>query len=200
MYQLKSVGVVIFSLLMLAGCVTTSVTGQKLGSVNQPIEQVGIAINPAKFKNYNMASSLADTQVSTLFPHLASRMPIIFALNGIESKAMLDESGRVPHELSTYPNILLVRPQWASWNSRTGSALEVAMQLVDAENGRVIWRGTTMLKTLGFGKFDEELADEFARKLLVQLNEDGLIKFKGAEVVMPEKTEVRPNDDGKSSR
>jgi hypothetical protein len=52
-------------------------------------------------------------------------------------------------------------------------------------NGLVIWRGTITLSTMGFGKFDEALADEFSRKLLAQLRDDGLVKLSGNEVRMP---------------
>ena len=50
---------------------------------------------------------------------------------------------------------------------------------------RVLWTGEINLGTMGFGDFDEALADEFAKKLLTQLSQDRVIRLSSAEIQMP---------------
>lgn len=188
MHYFKRLCVAIFVLAILTGCATAFVDGQKLAAVDAPIERVGVSLNPVKFKGGDVVATLAgNDSVARLFPHLASRVPVIFALNGIESRAMIEKNGLVSQELNTFPYVLRVIPKWIYMSSQSGTGLELAVNLFDTERERPIWRGTIMLKAFGFGVSEDDFADEFSRKLLKQLNEDGYIKLKGAEVQMAKK-------------
>ncbi|GEM_PF-6806515 len=161
---------------MLAGCVATQSRGQRFAATGKPVDRMAVLVQYASFEKGNTASSIGNREVGELFPHVAQRLPVVFALNRIDSKAAyVSADAPLPPELQGFDLLLRIWPQSVSWNSRSGSTLTVAAELQDRRNTPIVWRGSILLSTLGFGKFDAALADQLAAKLLEQLRHDGVI-------------------------
>ncbi|HJV76387.1 MAG TPA: hypothetical protein VJ654_19350 [Noviherbaspirillum sp.] len=165
---------------------TTFIDGKAVTKPDQPIETIDVVITAGTFSS-GTAGSIANSQVKTLMPALAKRVPMMFSLNGIPTQLATSRTPNIqtPTDLRERHARLYITPRSATWNSRTGSALNLDVQLDHPMTRSTLWRGTIIGKTMGFGKFDEEVADRFASKILTQLNEDGIIKLNKPTIDMP---------------
>ena len=177
--------VALMLLALLAGCVVAQTSGQKLATTDKAIDRMAVLVQYANFSEGNSAALAGNRDVEQLFPHLAERLPAVFALNRIQSRAVfVAADARVPAELDGFRHLLRVWPQAASYSTRSGSTLTVGAELVDRSQGQVVWRGSILFGTMGYGKYDAALADELAGKLLGQLRHDGVIQLRTAAPVL----------------
>jgi len=144
---LKAVALGLAAAMTLSGCVSTSITGRTLASIDRPIDKLGVYVQTGTFASSNIAASIGNKDVSSLFPHLTRRLPSILALNGIESQAIgscLGETA-VPVEMARFQQVLRIVPQSVSWNSRTGSSLVIGAEVLGRGKG-TIWKGSPPLQ------------------------------------------------------
>ena len=172
-------------LVALAGCVVTRSGGQKLAVPQTAVDRIGIVLQRAEFERGNTAASIGNRDANALLPQLATRMPVIFVLNRIDSKAAFGgATGALPVELDGFRLLLRVWPQAATWNSTNGSTLTFGAELFDRETRLIIWRGSVLYGTSFYGSPDAALADKLAAKLLAQMRHDGVIMLRTAEPLL----------------
>jgi hypothetical protein len=179
---------------LLAACTTTIVRGKKMVTMPvEPVDKIALFFQiGGGFKEINndgkyvgSAALAGNRQVSSLFPHLIHRVPMVFALNGIENIAAngVSINGTLPPEFKNYREILQIIPQSASSGSG-GPSLVVGFHLFNREKKLEIWSGSILLAK-SIAEFDEATADELSRKLLLQLNKDGMIKLADTDIKIP---------------
>ncbi len=171
------------------GCVTTSVTGQRLSEVANPIEKLGILIVEGKF---GTTPNVGNITYLNLMARLPKRMPLVFSANHIENKVALVGSNQkieMKNEFAdekSFPYVLIIVPSKASFYARTDNVvIEMITTMVDRKTGKSIWKGGITFHKTGLTSVDDKSVDEFAKQLLVQLNKNGMIKLKAVEPVMP---------------
>jgi len=71
--------------------------------------------------------------------------------------------------------VLIVKPVSAAYSSRTGQTLTIRAEVLDVNAQAISWYADITMHTLGFGKFDDKVANDIAIKLLERLRDDGLI-------------------------
>lgn len=166
--------------ILLSGCVSTRVTSNTSAKLAAPVEQFVLLVKTGKFQGSGgVGSSLGQRNLDDLVPHLVTRLPVIFVLNSIPMKAapsVFDES-----TLSGKAKVLIVKPVSAIYSTRTGQTLNLRAEILDVKASTYIWSADISLHTLGFGKFDEKLAENVAVKLLTQLRSDGVISLPEGE-------------------
>ena len=82
------------------------------------------------------------------------------------------------------PNVkyLVISPVSASYSSQSGQTLSLNADLIDPKSGSKLWHGDISLATPGYGKFDEDLANRIAVKLLEQLRHDKVARISGKDI------------------
>jgi len=164
-------------LLLLAGCVSTHVASQvNLGGKNADVQRVAIAFSsiPAGWKATNIAGTLGARNLTKLAPHLRVRIPALFAKNGLQTRLIEQEE---PSTVEVEPGEYLVtlRATHAYYSSRTGQALYLQANMLKPGTSHPVWTAEISLTTLGFGQFDESVADSIAEQMLFQLRRDKVV-------------------------
>jgi len=180
--------------MILAGCVSTRVSGERMVVLNERLSRLGVCLQRGVFQGGGTASSMGNRQLGEFFPHLIERIPAVFSSNGLESVATFcsgEGTGGAP-ELNGFAHVLKLTPKAAKWNSSSGSSLEVDAEAFQRNSGVIIWRGEITLRTTGGGKFDAALADELANKILIELSRDGVIKTPTLALAAKSSTGVAP--------
>lgn len=164
------------SFFVMAGCVSTHVTSKAISKNQPPIEQFILLVKTGQFQgNGGVGSGLGQRNLDSLVPHIASRLPAVFSLNNIPMK--LESTVFRDSTLNGKAKVLIVKPVSASYSSRTGQTLTIRAEILDVNAQAYSWYADINMHTLGFGKFDEKVADDIAVKLLERLREDGLVSF-----------------------
>lgn len=198
MFQnLKITALLICFSITLLGCASTSTSGQKLVNLDAPIKRMGILIQKPKFTNapnarYSIGASVADDVLNALIPLLDSRTQRIFASNEIENRTVIEEIIGQPSpingikELDPYQFILVITPVTSSYRSYGGGVnIKMKTVILDRSTKKAIWNGSISVTKAGLGRIDETVADGFTKDLLIQLNNDGIIKLRNAEPNLP---------------
>ncbi len=167
-------GALVASALLAAGCVSTSVTSRALQKTSAPIEQMLVIVQPGKFAAGNVASSLGQKNVDALVPSLAERVPVVFSLNGVATRAA--KAGAPSAVATPAEHVLVITPTSATYSSKSGQELFVRAELRDPAKSAVLWQADIRLATLGFGKFDNKVADDLSLQMLEKLRSDGIAK------------------------
>ncbi len=173
----KNFLVLLVGLLVLAGCVSTRVSGERTSVLSERITRLGVCFKRTFYAKGNAASTLGNELSDAMSRHLVARVPVVFADNGIESQAAVcaQEGTAVAPELSGFAQILKITPRAAQVGGFLGTRLEVDAEIFQKPSGQMLWRGEITLRPKFAGKFDAELADELAGKLLTQLYSDRVI-------------------------
>jgi hypothetical protein len=164
---------------LLSGCVSTLVVSKTSEKLATPVEQFVLLVKTGQFLGSGVASRLGQENLDSLVPHLVTRLPAIFTLNNLPMKvapSVFDES-----TMSGKTKVLIVKPISATYSSRAGQMLNLRAEILDVKTSTYIWSADIRLHTLGFGKFDEKLAEDVAVKLLTQLRSDGVISLPEGE-------------------
>jgi hypothetical protein len=167
--------------LFLGGCVNTSVTSSKSTSEQERVERVVFVIQSGTFASPNIAANLGQKNLDGLIPNLNARLPIVFALNGLPAR-VTQISGSLGQNLNvvklqTGERLILLSPVSATYNSRSGQSLTIRAELYAPARPIVTWRAEVRMATMGFGKFDEKVADSVATQMLERLRADGIAQL-----------------------
>jgi hypothetical protein len=65
----------------------------------------------------------------------------------------------------------------AAYSSRSGQSLTIKAELYAPLKPIVTWRAEVQMATMGFGKFDERVADSVATQMLERLRSDGIAQL-----------------------
>ena len=164
---------------LLSACVSTRVTGQSLAKTAQPAQQLLVVVASGRFSAGNTASNLGQQNLDSLVPNLVERLPAVFSRNGVPSRGVNASSpeNSTPGQLrpAAGERVLVVAPQSATYNSRSGQELFVSVKLLsDPPALTTVWQGQVRMGTLGFGKFDAKVANDIAIQILELLRSEKL--------------------------
>ncbi len=164
---------------LLTGCTIHYASSAVIRPVDAPIERMVIVVQNGEFKKGNMASLYGDKNLQSLIPNLKSRLPIMFSLNGIETRAAdtAADGKAAPVKLQPNEAAMLIYPVSAFYSSQSGQHLTLRAMLMAPNSVKPVWRADIELGTPGFGKFDADLADGIAVDLLTKLRNDKVIKL-----------------------
>ena len=169
---------------LLAGCTIHYASSAVISPVDAPIERMVIVVQHGEFKKGNMASVYGDKNLQSLTPNLESRLPIMFSLNGIETRAAgTGPDGKpAPVKLQPHEATMFIYPVSAFYSTQSGQHLTLRALLMAPNSPKPVWRADIELGTPGFGKFDADLADGIAVDLLTKLRDDKVIKLPDEQI------------------
>jgi hypothetical protein len=155
----------------------------------RPAEKLVILLgDTGSFNGHSVASSVGNNYVNNLFPQLAKRLPMVFSLNGIDTVVIdhAPSSGTLSANLNDYPYLLRISPRSVTAGGNSGGNFTISLDLLNriGTQNTLIWTGSILMGKAP-GDFYEMLADECSRKILLQLNKDGIIKLADTDIKMP---------------
>lgn len=162
---------------LLASCVSTHVASSaSLSARTAHVQRVAIVFSPipAGCNAANIAGLLGARNLRQLAPHLRDRVPALFTKNGLPAR-MVEQDAAAPVPVATGEYPLWIRATSAYYNSHTGQALYLQADLLDPASGRSLWTSRISMETLGFGQFDDTVADSLALQLLERLRADRVV-------------------------
>lgn len=178
--MVNKLSVLVILSIALAGCARTTTIGHKVNQPEVPVKQINYVFPTGQFNTPNesakKAFNLTMGGLSTLLP---KRIPVVFALNGIEVTT--------GNAASRYE--LFLAPGRAEYSSYGGDKVTVDMrvQLLDKSNGsKLIWWGDISFFHNHKVTLDEKVADNFAKSVLERLVADGIVKLDTEAIKMPE--------------
>ncbi len=160
------------------GCVSTRVTSSVVTPNAGRLERVVVVVRSGSFKQSNVAATLGQRNLDSLLPVLNRRLPVVLAEGGLPARQTGDESALpgMPLRVEAGEKVLQVVPVSASYSNQSGQALVVQAQLIDPlKPGKPLWKADIRMATLGFGKFDETVANDIGRQMLERLRADGML-------------------------
>jgi hypothetical protein len=181
----------IFLLLALSACVNTRTTSVVVGNKQATFQRIALILKTGTFAGGNTASSLGQRNLNSLIPNLQSRLPVVFTLNGIPTRLASTTVGPDgPNFVKLEPNesLVVVTPISATYSSQAGQSLILQAELVDRAAGSVTWRATIRMATLGFGKFDDKVANDVAIQILEKMREDNITRLPDGPFITAPKT------------
>jgi len=180
-YRTRLILLMVLSASALNACVSTRVTSTKVGPTAQPLERAALVVKTGRFASSNTAGSLGQRNLDSLVPNLITRLPVVFTLNGIPARSVVSTSAAADPlsiiKLESNEKLIVLTPVSATYSSRGGQALVVEAELIDTVRKPPVWRAEIRLATLGFGKFDQKVADDVASQLLDKLRSDGIARI-----------------------
>lgn len=189
MLSIRKVAALFFMLLaaLLTGCTIHYASSAVIAPVDSPIGRMVIVVQNGEFKKANMASTFGNQNLHSLVPHLESRLPVVFAMNGIETRAVTPGADGKPAPIKLEPNeaTMFIIPVSAFYSTQSGQHLTLRALLMAPNSSKLVWKADIELGTPGFGKFDADLADGIAVDLLKKLRDDKMIKLPDDEVHRP---------------
>jgi hypothetical protein len=160
-----------------AGCVSTSVTSRAITTSSPPAQSLLVIVKGGKFSAGNVASNLGQKNLDSLVPSLVRRLPIVFSANGLPTRAQDAYVSDAALHASLKPvppeRILILSPTSATYNSKSGQELFLNAQLLDDSGLKaLVWQAQIRMGTMGFGSFDDKVADDIGLQLLEKLRTD----------------------------
>lgn len=184
---LFSLSLTIVLMLAISACVNTQVTSKVVGASQVSLKQITlIVVNSGSFSAGNTASGFGQKNLNSLIPHLQSRLPVVFTLNGIPTRlasSMTGSDGQNRAKLEPNESLVVVTPVSATYSSKSGQTLVLRAELLDRAKGSLVWRAEIHMATLGFGKFDDKVADRIAIQMLEKMREDGIVRLPGGPLL-----------------
>lgn len=169
----------VFLSFALAGCARTTTIGHKVNQPEVPVKQINYVFQAGQFKTPNKSAqeaiNLTLVGLSTLLP---KRIPVVFALNGIEVTTA--------NAASRYE--LFLAPGHTTYSSYGGDkvTLDLRVQLLDKSQGsKLIWWGDISFFHNHKITLDEKVADNFAKSILERLVTDGIVQLESSDIKMP---------------
>ncbi len=163
-----------------AGCVRTTTMGHLVNQPESPVKQIDFLFKAGQFNAQNKSAQAAiNVTFNGLTALLPKRMPVVFALNGIEVTT--------GNAASKYE--LFIAPLNATYSSYGGDkvSMDLRAQLLDRSKGsKLIWWGDISLFHNHKLNLDEKAADNFAKSVLERLVADGIVKLDSDAIKVPE--------------
>jgi hypothetical protein len=157
---------------LLAGCVATSVSSRVVTPQQSSVQRVAVVVNSGTFER-GIAGHLGQRNFNNLSPNLAARLPVVFSLNGLPARSVpLEEGGNTTVHAEAGETVMIISPQSASYSTGSGQTLIIRATLQNPGANGLFWRADIDMRTLGFGSFDDKLADDIAVKLLERMRTD----------------------------
>lgn len=172
---------------LLSACVATRVTSVTSTHGNASLERLLIVLRPGSFGSAgstNTAGSLGNRNLGELVPHLYARLPLAFEAQGVRAR-MVSEADLKTVRVQPGEKLLWLQGDRASYSSRGGQSLTLVAELVEPSPRTQLWRGEIHMGTLGFGKFDDTVADGIGRQLVEQLQSARAVVMPGAPAPAP---------------
>lgn len=164
----------------ITGCVRTTTMGHLVNQPESPVKQINYVFKAGQFNAQNKSAQAAiNVTFNGLNTLLPKRIPIVFALNGIEVTT--------GNAASQYE--LFVGPLNATYSSYGGDkvTMDLRAQLLDKSKGsKLIWWGDISFFHNHKLNLDEKDADNFAKSVLERLVTDGIVKLDTDAIRMPE--------------
>lgn len=172
----RRAAILLAAAILTTGCVSTRVSS-RVASQAKPVERVAVVVRSGQFNGGNTASQLGQRNLDALLPFLSARLPAVLTAGGLPARGVGVETTAPRPTLRLEPGeqLMVVTPVSAEYSSRSGQTLNVRAEVVDPLKRQATWRGDIRLHTLGFGKFDEGVANDVASKVLERLRSDGLL-------------------------
>ncbi|MES2151558.1 MAG: hypothetical protein V4508_17410 [Pseudomonadota bacterium] len=173
------------ALALLCGCTTTPVHSDLLVPNQEPMDRVVIVVRPSTIENGATADPAATGRFDQLVPLLSERLPKLFALNGIDAQVLGGAKFRHEPDQSAKPatlRVLTLTPMSGNFNKKNGQVLHFRATLLDHVKNQALWRADIKVTGMGFGSFDQKVADELAVKLLERLRHDKLTRIPAADI------------------
>jgi hypothetical protein len=159
----------------LTGCVSTHLTSHSSKTDATPISRVVLVYVPGTFSDTNnIAARLGARNLYELLPHLKTRLVPMFNANGLIARMSESEAGQ-PVRFQDGEMVMTLKAIQATYNSRAGQALDMEVSLVNPRTQKTLWRGSVRMFTMGYGSFDESVADSIGTQVLKALNENGML-------------------------
>jgi hypothetical protein len=162
----------------LEGCVTVNTfNARKLVANAPPDNHVSVILEPATGGQSNLAKTLGDQHLATLFPSMLVRLPLVFKHNGLDTVATLNGfAGAVATPVLQEGRQLHLRPSEAyAYGRAYASLLVLEARLEDPKLG-TLWTGEVRLSNgSGNPEYGNAAADRAALTLLTQLRDAQLI-------------------------
>jgi len=176
--------------LVLASCSSTRTVGQKLTEIDAPIKKIGVLANNKPYKSDfdRGTASISNKTTSKLLTVVQMRLPEVFLLNKIEASVYLTNPPLQPAELvqlNSFRYLLTINPSSTSHSNQGHTSVEMKASLVDQTDHKEVWRGAVRYSENLYTRINDEVGNNFAKELLVQLNHDGVIKLESDEPRMP---------------
>lgn len=184
---LRALAVLCLIGLLLTGCTTTDIRGEKVGDSTLPIQKILVfADDSSRFQGqstYNPSSVSLNTTTKKIFQALEARLPIIFKLNGLEADVQLSSKQVVA--TSPPPSHVITLTPKAGNKVNLMTRVHMEGQLYEARSKRTLWKGTISYGGLVAETTGNGSADAFAKTLLIQLKKDGVLNYSTSEPIMP---------------
>lgn len=174
--------VAVLSAALLGGCVSTQVSSVVVNAPRTAPRQVAVSLAAGSFAAGNIAGDLGQKNLDQLAPSLQRRLTGTMALNGLPARWWSPGAD----SLQPQESLLVIAPASATYSSRTGQTLVVTASLRDAAGAPPYWQASIRMATLGFGQFNDGVADDIASQLLQRLRADQILSGSGPIQLLPQ--------------
>ncbi len=186
-YEVFMFRVIIRSVLLLllsiavTGCVRTTTMGHLVNKPESPVKQIDYVFKTGQFNAQNKSAQAAiNVTFNGLTTLLPKRIPVVFALNGIE---VTTGNAAAQYELFIGP----LNATYSSYGGGDKVSMDLRAQLLDRSKGsKLIWWGDISFFHNHQSNLDEKGADNFAKSVLERLVTDGIVKLDSDAIKMPE--------------
>lgn len=174
--------------LFIAGCAHTSVQGKRQAEPSTAIEVIGLVFDdtrsfaPKKGQPQSAYSSIgvekAQENQWAFAQSIQQGFPRVFAANGIQMQVYLRSAGAAQFraDAAGRRHVLHITPTNAAYLGSGGtSTFTMSARLMELQPARTLWTGSLSVYRPITAKIDEDLAKEFATKLVDQLRKEGII-------------------------
>jgi hypothetical protein len=162
---------------LFAGCTHTSVTSSKLAEPNSPVKRLSYSFSSGQSAKSGIGSDQINETMTELTALLTKRMPLVFAMNGIETET----TAAAQYHLT-------VLPYYATYQQYGGHVgIDMRATLIDKRQlGRKLWEGSIHFHRPGLSSVNEAAADKFAKSILSNMSSDGVVHLESLAIKMPE--------------
>jgi hypothetical protein len=160
-----------------AACVATRVSSVTVTHGGATVDALLIIYRtpaPSTSPGYNSADALGRRNLNELVPHLHARLPAVFAQRGVRAR-MISDLDLAGTRVAPGEKIMWLAATYATYSSRSGQGLVMQAEIVEPATRQTIWKGEIRMGTLGFGKFDDSVADSIGVQIHDQLRQARLV-------------------------
>jgi hypothetical protein len=160
-----------------SACVATRVSSVSVSHSGATVSALLIVYRapaPNTSTRYNSADALGRRNLNELVPHLHARLPVVFTDRGVRAR-MVSDRELTGTRLLPGEKIMWVSASYATYSSRSGQGLVMQAEIVEPATRESLWKGEIRMGTLGFGQFDDSVADSIGVQIHEQLQKARLV-------------------------